>query len=195
MKLDAIDVLIKASQLLNKDELALYLKDGYNSTFTALETELMQEQNTLSYCMFEAYSEIATDYHSLYYSETITVTNGKFDLTNLTKKFKSVKYITNSSNKIVKDYSIEYDYLYLENGTYVIKYRYIPSFYEVIYDEMQNFDGKISESVLSFGTCAYYCLKYNLSDSFDIWETKFKQSLQISMQKTENLYIKARRFI
>ena len=195
MKLDGLDVLIKTSQLLNKDELALYLKNGYSNSFTALESELIAEQNTLVYCMFEAYSEIATDYHPLYHSETITVENGKYDLNDLTKKFRSVKYIKDSQNNKIENYNIEYDYIYLQNGTYTIKYRYIPSYSEVSLDKMQNFDGKISESVLSYGVCVYYCLKYNLSDSYDLWETKFKQSLQISMQKTENLYLKPRRFI
>ncbi len=195
MKLDSMDVLSKACKLLNKDELALYLKNGYSSTFTASELELMEEQNTLVYCLFEAYSEIATDYHPLFNTETISVTNGKFNLNNLEKKFRNVKSILDSSNSKVENYSIEYDYLYINDGVYKIKYRYIPSFDEVIYDNAQNFDGKISESVLSYGVCAYYCLKYNISDSYNLWETKFKQSLQISMQKTENLYIKPRRFI
>ena len=183
MKLDYLDVLKKASQLLNKDELSLYLNDGYNQSFTALETELIQEQTTLTFCMFQAYSEIATDYHPLYHTQTIQVTNGSFDLTTLAKKFKSVKYILNANKQKITNYAIEYDNLIIEDGTYTIKYRYIPVYLYVAFNRMQNFDGKISESVLSFGTCAYYCLKYNLSDSYDVWEAKFKQSLQISMQK------------
>lgn len=195
MKLDGIDVLKKASQFLNKDELALYLQEGYNNSLTALESELVMEQNILANCMFEAYSEIATDYHPLYNTEVIIVSNGKFDLTDLQKTFKSVKHIKDNTDNEVKDYSIEYDYLYIKDGTYTLKYRYIPNYNEVALDKMQNFDGKISESVLSFGVCAYYCLKNNLSDSYSLWETKFKQSLLISMQKTENLFIKPRRFV
>ena len=195
MKLDANDVLRKATLMLNKDELALYIKDGYTQVLNSLESDLIKEKENLAYCMFEAYSEIATDYHPLYLTETITVTNGEFDLTTLSKKFKSIKYIKDELGNEVKNYTVEYDYLYLKNGQYSLKYRYIPDYYEIVFDKMQNFDGKISESILSYGTCAYYCLKNNLSDSYNLWDTKFKQSLQISMQKTENLYIKPRSFI
>lgn len=194
MKLNAKDALIKAATMLNKQELALYINNGWQESFTASEEDLAEEYNTLTFCLLEAYNEIASDYHPLYNTEKIVVSDKKFDLTTLKKKFRSVKSLKNINEKEQK-FEIEYNNLIAENGTYTLKYRYLPDSAEIDNDEMQNFDGKISESVLCYGTCAYYCLKFNISDSFSLWDTKFKQALLISQQKTEKLYIKPRRFI
>lgn len=194
MKLNAKDALIKSATMLNKQELALYINNGWQESFTASEEDLAEEYNTLTFCLLEAYNEIASDYHPLYNTEKIVVSDKKFDLTTLKKKFRNVKSLKNINEKEQK-FEIEYNNLIAENGTYTLKYRYLPDSAEIDNDEMQNFDGKISESVLCYGTCAYYCLKFNISDSFSLWDTKFKQALLISQQKTEKLYIKPRRFI
>lgn len=195
MKLDAQDILKKTATMLNKHELALYVNTGWNSDMTASQEDLEDEKDTLLFCLLEVYNEVASDYHPLYQTEQITVTNNTFNLTTLEKSFRSVKSIKNQNNNEISDYEIEYDNLILPNGTYTLKYRYLPKMNEVITDKMQNFDGKISESVMAYGTCAYYCLKLNIADSYSLWETKYKQALLISMQKTEKLYIKARRFV
>ena len=195
MKLDANDILKKTATMLNKHELALYVNSGWDSSMTASADDLEDEKDTLIFCLLEVYNEIASDYHPLYYTQQITVTNNKFDLTTLDKSFRNIKSIKNQNNTEISDYEIEYDNLIIANGTYTLKYRYLPKMKEVITDKMQNFDGKISESVMAYGTCAYYCLKLNIADSYSLWETKYKQALLISTQKTENLYIKPRRFV
>ncbi len=195
MKLNAKDALIKTATMLNKQELALYINSGgWHESFTASEEDLAEEYDTLIFCMLEAYNEIASDYLPLYHTEEIVVTDKKFDLTTLSKKFRNVKSLKNKNGK-EHSFEIEYNNLITDNGTYTLKYRYLPDILEIMNDQMQNFDGKISESVMCYGTCAYYCLRFNISDSFSLWETKFKQALLISQQKTEKLYIKPRRFI
>ena len=195
MKLDCNDILKKTATMLNKHELALYVNSGWSADMTASKDDLEDEKDTLIFCLLEVYNEIASDYHPLYHTQQITVTNNTFDLTTLEKSFRSVKSIKNQNNNEISDYEIEYHNLVIANGTYTLKYRYLPKMPEVITDNMQNFDGKISESVMAYGTCAYYCLKLNIADSYSLWETKYKQALLISMQKTNNLYIKARRFV
>ena len=195
MKLNAKDALIKTATMLNKQELALYINSGgWHESFTASEEDLEKEYDTLIFCMLEAYNEIASDYLPLYHTEEIVVTDNSFNLTTLSKKFRSVKSFKDKNGN-EQNFEIEYDNLIAENGTYNLKYRYLPDILEIMNDQMQNFDGKISESVMCYGTCAYYCLRFNISDSFSLWETKFKQALLISQQKTENLFIKPRRFI
>ena len=195
MKIYFNDVLIKAATLLNKNELALYIKNGYSNDMVASEEDLEQERTKLLYSFAEVYTEIACDYIPLYYTQTITVSNGQFDLSTLTKKIKTIKSITDINGVQTKDYQLENDYLIIKNGTYKIKYRFIPLVMDVYQDDIQNFDGKVNEGLMAYGTLAYYCLMYNLTDLYEVWETKYRHSLLIAMQKTENLYIKPRRFV
>ena len=194
MKLNKTESLIKAATMLNKQELAAFLSQGWDNSFTAPEEDLVEEYNTLIFCMQEAYNEIASDYLPLYTTEEIVVTENKFDLNTLAKNFRDVKWLKNKQGK-EESFEIDDNYLITKNGTYFFKYRYLPLSEEVINNEMQNFEGKISESAIAYGTCAYYCLRFNINDSFSLWDTKFKQSLLIAQQKTNNLYIKPRRFI
>lgn len=194
MELDFNNVLKKTATLLNKQEVVLYLEQGENLEYENMQEDIDREIEMMQFCALEAYTEIASDYLPLIYSETVAVTNKQIDLAELTKVYREVVNVYDLNNSEVT-FEEKTGYLQLEeNGSFVVEYRYTPTMYDV-YNDLQDFNGRVSASLMAYGVSSFYCLINNLSEGYNIWETKFKQGLLIARQKINGLKLPARRWI
>lgn len=144
-------------------------------------SEQSKEINTFVRCLNLVVGEIACDYLPLLKEEEIEVTNGKITYSDFDLMLIEVVKIVDINGKSVKFKNFA-DYIQIPNGKYVITYSYIPDQLE-FEDDMQQFYGRIPERVFAYGVAMEYSLLNSLFDEMEIWQTRFKDSLRIAMQK------------
>lgn len=197
------EIIKLSSIMLGLDDI-LTMEELYNTSFDITdENSYLQSDeetnainirnlNLLVRCFNLAYSEIATDYVSLKFKETIEVATGYIDLGTLTKKFYKLINIENSKGKKVK-FEMYSNKLYLENGIYTIIYSYIPEF-ATLNTELETFDGKILDRVFAYGLNKEYCYISGLYSEAESWKNKFEDSLKLVLLK-QNFNLPRRRWL
>lgn len=196
------EIIKLSSIMLGLDDI-LTMEELYNASFdiTDEDSYLQDKEETnavnvrnlilLVRCFNLAYSEIATDYVPLKFKETIEVTSGYINLDDLKKKFYKLINIENIKNKKT-EYEMYSNKIYLENGTYVVTYNYIPEF-ATLNTELETFDGKILDRVFAYGLNKEYCYISGLYSEAESWKNKFEDSLKLVLLK-QNFTLKKRRW-
>lgn len=143
-------------------------------------------------CINMIASEVEREYAPVYFKENITVENGLFDIDNLSHKLIKIKKILKSGFKV--SFEIINGKLSLPSGSYEITYSYsgMEAGFE---DEVFGHDGKLSLNTFCYGVCSQYSLiKGNRSEA-EVWEEKFKNSLQNCFRGLGEIRMPKRRWL
>ena len=169
----------------------LQLSNVYSANFDAdsFDTQTQKDINLIVSCINEVLCDIATDHLPLKKTETISVSGGVYQLSNLSNTFH--KLIEAKTNK---PYKVELENLYIENGTYEITYSFLPDIYE-FGDTIENFDTRLTMYALCFGVAAEYCLISGNYNESEMWNSRFESAMQIAKRKNGLTKLKERRWI
>ncbi|MBQ8444632.1 MAG: hypothetical protein IJX25_04700 [Clostridia bacterium] len=179
------DVIIKACDFVNKDDLAKSLVDG-----SALSEEDFSLQEKLVKCFNLIREEIASEYQPILQVEKFTVKNFKLELSSF-------------SNDVLEIYSIKDKYG--RNVHYKIFDGYIfvcGKEVEVIYSTPastltidDDFSSSLPERIFAYGVAREYFFINSLYEDANIWEERFKGSLQIMLRRKSEIKMPRRSWI
>lgn len=144
-------------------------------------------------CFNLVYSELSTDYIPLVMCENIVINCGSFNLNNLNNNFYKIVKLVDKFGLDVK-YQIYDNVLYAKNGEYQLIYCYVPDF-ALLNDEINNFNGRITDRVFALGLCKEYCYVCGLFDESSSYKTKFEESLAASERIKRNVVMPKRRWL
>lgn len=158
-------------------------------TSESLDSQTQKDVNLILSSVNEVLSEIATEYLPLIANEEVTIQNGEFDLTTLSKPFhKLVKVRT------TKKYAVDFETLKIENGTYKLEYCFLPEIAE-IGDDIVGFDTKLTTYSLSFGVAAEFCMISGNYSEAEMWSSKFENAMQAISKPHKTFMLKKRRWL
>ena len=184
------DVLRSAIVFVNKSELL-----GLNSFDSASETAPTVSQQAdidlFVQCFNYVYKEIASSYFPLLEKQKVVFTDNKFYYKDLAKQIVFVKKISKSGQKL-KYYQYP-QYIECETDSAEIVYAYLPNDFSLT-DEVNLFGGKVLGQVMAYGVAREYCLIMGNYSDADIWEARFKNSLESIASKKRSVVIAKRRF-
>ena len=192
--------IIKLSAImLNLDEI-LSSEDLYDDTYdiTSEDTTLTEGEsidisfNLLIRCFNLAYSEIATDYIPLIDCCKITVENGEYNLSNLTKKFYKLVKLEDKYGSAVKC-NIYNNVLKAKDGEYNLIYCYLPSF-ATLNSDIIDFNGKVVDRIFAYGLNKEYCYICGMYDEANSYKEKFEDCLKSCSTIKKNLVLPRRRW-
>lgn len=169
----------------------LQLTNVINANFDDFEnadSQTKKDVNLILSSINEVLSDVATEFIPLKTSENITVSGGAFDLTTLSNTFyKLAKVHTN------KKYSVDFETLIIENGSYKLDYFYLPEEYELD-DDIEEFDSRLTVYNLAFGVAAEFCaISGNYSEA-EMWNSKFVSAME-NCKKRRVASLKSRRWL
>ena len=194
------DVISLACVFLNKQELletSLFVaEDASNSqtseastTQTESETQTVasptdeeqKEIDLLVRCLNLVVGEICCDYIPLVEREIVEVENGKFEFSKLKKIAMEILAIRNEAGDKVRC-KLNPSFVALENGKYEIEYSFVPEAL-TLEDDMPAFYCRVADRVFAYGVAMEYSLLSSLYDEMDIWQTRFRDGLEIATKK------------
>lgn len=147
--------------------------DANLDNFDNLDLQTKKDINLILSSVNEVLCDIATDYLFLQKEETIEVSEGSFSFSNLSKAF--YKFV---SIDTTKDYKIDFETLIIEDGTYNIKYQYLPDIYKLT-DTITGFE-RLTQYALCYGIAEEFCLiSGNYSES-EMWHSKFENAMLVA---------------
>ena len=139
------------------------------------------------------YTEICTDYIPLLKKEQVDVKDGRIYFDELSESIKEVFALKTPGGRNVR-YKLLLDFLEVNYaGGLNLTYSFMP--YEFASeDSLDNFSGRVSEKCLALGTAAEFCFINSCFDDAQIWDSRFKQSLMIAVNKKSEISIPKRRW-
>ena len=184
------DVLRSAVLFVNKAEL-LGLNAFDEASETAPTISQQADIDLFVQCFNYVYKEIASGYFPLLEKEKVVFKDNKFYFKDLSKQIIFVKKIS-KGNKKLKFYLYP-EYIECETDSAEIVYAYLPNDF-VLTDEVNLFGGKVLSQVMAYGVAREYCLIMGNYSDADVWENRFKNSLENIASKKMNVVIPKRRF-
>lgn len=184
---------MQVKQVLKTASVMLNLADEFQLIFDggSVDSQTQKEFDKLLTSLNLCYLEVCSDYLPLLEQESIFADNGKIFFTQLNKSVCQIISIKTQNGKNVKftlfPNCIKTNY----DGYLNITYSYIPSTLTL----NDNFDISITEKCLSMGTCAEYCFINSFFDDAEIWDKRFKESLQLSLKKRGGIKLPKRRWL
>ena len=175
-----------------KTQTALPTSEDYIEIPECFTLQAEKDMRIILDCINIANLYICTEKYLRYSTEEIEITNGEYEIKNLSQKLFKIKQLSNNYGFV--KYYLEAGKIILPNGKYTIKYAYLPT--ELGFDDdIDTFNGKLTNLALSYGVCSKFCLIKNLFDEADEWESKFSSSLAENFRKVGEIKIKQRRWI
>ncbi len=169
------EILKLSATLLGLDDVVNYLSD----TSQEISQEVATKINELLVFTNYVLREVTKDYYPLSYEEKVD-SNDQCQIlfSKLSKNAISIKDIKNMSNLSVT-FNLYPDYIKVgsPNNSYKIFYNYVP---ECIQDMSQDITLPLGLDyfIICYGVASEYALSKLLYNEADMWETKFKNSLE-----------------
>lgn len=187
---------MEIKEIINEVALLLRLTDLEGETalddLTLLSAQAQSEVSKLIRCINLTAYEVASEYLPLKTAETITVANGQFDLTTLSKTiFKPIALNGKHHGFVFQSFGST---LYAKDGAYTLEYSYLPEIF-VLEDDMTCFGGALTLPAFCYGVCAAYCMIGGTFDEAELWESKFKSCMLTASRSGREVKIKRRRWI
>jgi hypothetical protein len=151
----------------------------------SFDDQTRRDVNLIVSSLNEVLSDIATDYLPQTETEKIDVQNGEFDLDNLSKPF----------YKLIKfdgEYVLKLNKLQAKSGVHIITYSHLPNIVEL--DDEFSCDSRLTIQAISYGIAKEYCLICGSYDESALWESKFKNAMQVAIKKQSVVELKHRRW-
>lgn len=183
-------ILKTACLFLNKEDLCEKI-DATN--FDSLSDAFKSQINFLLKCLNLTYQEVASDYIPLLKKESISVSDNKILLSDLSKKFLEVVFLRDKNGKKLK-FKVFPDYIEVNADEAEIIYKYLPTELTSLSTTMESFSNKVSEITLAFGVAMEYSFINGLHEDAAVWEKRFKDALFIRSGKKNNIKLPVRRW-
>ena len=152
-----------------------------------------KEINHMLRCLNLVVNQISSDYIPLLKKETITPTNGKVLLGDLSKTVIDVIRVEDKFG-IRVNYKMFPDYFETINGEINVLYSYEPAEVSELSSEIESFSQKIGERVIAYGVAMEYCFICGLHDDDKKKEKRFKDALLIASRKKGEIKLPKRRW-
>ena len=160
---------------------------------TSTSTEDQQAQiNQIISCINDVNHLIAFMYIPLKTTENITISNNKFNFSDLSKNLIELISVKNN-NGIKQKYNTFPTFLECSNGNYIITYTYAPALIEELTDTI-DVSYKIDDYAFANGVVARYFLYKGLFSDASAWDTKFAQSMLVAQRKKSGVKMPPRRW-
>lgn len=181
------DVIIKACDFIDNAELSNALK----SNSSTLTSEMQETLTKLVKCFNLVRNEIASEYIPIVKEEVVLPKQNKIKFNVLSSTLIEIIFIKDKfGNKI--SYKLNDDGIYLDNSDEVtIKYNSVPN----DLTEVGEFSSTLPERVYAYGVVKEYYFLQTLYEDAEIWDERFKSSLQILERKKSETIIPRRRWI
>lgn len=140
--------------------------------------------------------QITREFMPLYLEElTSSNENCEINFSGLSQKVNQIISVS-FADGIGTTYRVFPEYIKVGNPQekFLVNYSYIPKQVSSLEDEFALPMG-LSEFTVAYGVCAEYCLIEMLYDEADMWESKFKTSLQNSIKKLRERKIPSRGWV
>lgn len=164
----------------------------FDQTQPDASDEQNAEINTLVRCLNLVVGEICCDYIPLVHSEEIEVSGGKFEFSKLTKIAMEILAIRDKNGDKIRC-KLSPSYVNLPDGKYVIEYSYVPAKLTFL-DDMPAFYCRVADRVFAYGVAMEYSLLSSLYDEMDIWQSRFRDGIEIATQKHSEMRLPRRRW-
>ena len=169
------DILKLSATFLGLDEVVEYL----NTPNTTPNQEVSEKLNQLLVYTNYIIREITKEYYPLSTSELLlSDDNCQIYYTNFQEQPIGIKDIKNTSNlSVTFNLYPEYVKVGTPNSEYLVKYNFIPKPIKTI-DQNFNLPIGLDYFIISYGVASEYCLSKLLYNEAELWESKFKNSLE-----------------
>jgi hypothetical protein len=181
------DIVLKACDFIGNEELPEILQSGETD---GLSEEQSEELSTLIKCFNLVRNEVATEYKNIVKIEKFTTENGKVDFDKFSFGVVDILAVKDKVGDDVK-FKVFDDYL-TANATEIEVY-YSSSPKELTIDD--EFTSNLPERVFAYGVAKEYYFLQNLYDDAEVWNGRFKNSLQSLLKKKSETVISRRRWI
>ena len=179
------DVIKLASDFTENETLSAKIEKG-----TELSDDENQVANELEKCFNLVNNEIASEFVPIKKIEQVEVSNGKILFSAFSSKPFKILYVKNSLGRKIK-YKVFSDYIFALCKKAIVCYSTLPENL-TINDEFETF---LPERIYAYGVAReYYFLKTKFDDA-DIWEERFKNSLEILCRKSSCHRLPRRRWL
>lgn len=166
-----------------------------DETEDTVDAQTQKEFEIFLKCLNLAYTEISTDYLPILESKQVLVENKKVYLDDISTSIKDIVSVKLASNGKNVKYTLFSNYIEINAAGYVdIVYSIYPTDLTLSSD-IDSFGGKISEKCLALGTASEYCYINGFYDEAEMWDNRFKQSLQIACRKKSEITLPRRRWL
>ncbi|MGN1227332.1 MAG: hypothetical protein ACI4TX_01675 [Christensenellales bacterium] len=171
--------------------------DSINNTKRAydLQLEPIESANkiivTLKFLINKVLKLISINYLPCVYKESIKVENGKFNVGELAKKFKSIKSVKDSNGERVANCRVWQKEIALKSGEYEIEYIYAINDYDY-FEDVEDFLPCLTYSSVVDGVLGEYYLINGFYDEGDFFITRFESQMNAINGKTSEVRIKER---
>lgn len=178
---DVIKIIANLLQLNN-------LIDADLDSYDTLDAQTQKDINLIVSSTNEVLSDIATDYFPLKATEQIIVSNGSFDLKNLSHDFHKLLSVETTDF-----YDVEMETLKIKNGSYKLTYSYLPEVLE-LGDDIE-VDKRVTIYALCFGVCAEFCLVSGNYAESEMWNSKYQNAINVCKRSLKMPELKHRRWL
>ena len=187
------DVLILAAESLGRTDLASAVNTAYSAAVSA-GTAPTGEAAVLLRCYRLVENEVALDHLPLRAEETLTPEDGSLEFSAFSRSPVDVTEVRDARGCKVA-YELFPARLKLERhaGAVTVRYSYSPE--EPTIDGDTAFSDKVSARLLAFGVAKEYLLSAGRYAEATVWESKFREALQMAGLSRRKLCVRARRWV
>ena len=169
------------------DNEALAKKIDNNEDFTAEDQEMI---NKFLQCFNLINNEVASEFVPIKKVEQIEVVNGKISFTQFSNKPFKILYVKNSLGKKIR-YKVFDDYIFAFCKKAIVCYSVLPE--KLTIDD--DFESFLPERIYAYGVAREFCFLKTKFDDADIWEDRFKNSLELLCRKSSCSRLPRRRWL
>ena len=168
---------------------------GQQSLKSAIESGTLTEDEQLIFdsllnCFNLVYDEVACEYFPICKYETVKCEDFKVNFSSLSYKPLQIISVKDGSGRAIK-FKVFEDYFIAIANTVTVLYSIKPS----KLDADEEFESILPQRVYAYAIAREYFFLQALFDDADIWETRFKNSLQIFHNKKKEIRIPRRRWL
>lgn len=179
------DIIVLACDFTENEELGKAIKNS---------DSLTDEQNSicdsLVKCFNLIYNEIASEYLPIIKVEKVKPVGSRVEYSTLSGDVCQILSISDCSGERLKFKAFQ-DYVMVDANEIEIIYQVYPSELTL----SSEFDTTLTERIFAYGIAREYYFMQTLFDEADIWEERFKNSLQVLSRKKSEVKMPRRRWI
>ncbi|MBE7074041.1 MAG: hypothetical protein E7379_03015 [Clostridiales bacterium] len=179
------DVIIKACDFVACDELEEKLRKG-----ESLSEEDENLKNKLVKCFNLVREEIACEYQPILIAEKFEIKNFKLELKSFSNEVVEIYSIKDRYGRNVH-YKIFDNYIFVCGKDVEVIYSTSPK--QLTFDD--DFSASLPERIFAYGVAREYFFLNNLYQDANIWEERFKGSLQIMLRQKSEVKIPRRSWL
>ena len=182
------DVIGQALAFLDMEE---YL-EKFNAGGDVADEEYTRAVSALVHCFNAVEDELARGYFPLTCSEQITVSEGRFYYTSLTRTPVKILRLLNDGRD--ERFVTEPEYLAAADGEYTVEYAYCP-LTKSLGDSSDYDESKVGSRLIAYGICAEYCLITGAYEASECWEARYVRETERLRPLPRGGRIPARRWV